>query len=207
MAIATDKLREWINGDQDYKAGVMLYITYGRINQLKEIFKNNPIPTDLIRRKLLSELTRIYQGEKKQTPPVKKSQIKVVPVAVPGNDEAKEFIEDEIFTSEKQRILLLFKEQSDLHSKLDATEREDDRRELCLQILKLDKQVSSGWDNLDYYKEHGCFKPVSVKPELTPVELVKRRNTLRSYVSREKNEEKLAAFKLELEQVEEALAE
>lgn len=215
MAIAVDfdKLRAWINEDQDYKTGVILYTTYGDIQQLKQIFQSNPNPTEIIRRKLLSEIQRLYSCAKKDSPTVTK-RIEIVTktrtVTDPTHNDTVRLPDsepsDQLYLQEKERVLLLFKEQSSLHSQLDTIESEQERTPICLKILELDKQVSAGWEALDYYKANGTFKKAPDKKEMTVIEMVKRRNTLRSYVSREKNPEKLFAYKLELFTIEEALS-
>ena len=209
MAITTDAgaLREWLNGDHHYGRGVALYTMYGDIAMLKDLFQQTRSPSLQIRQKLFGEIKRLYLQAVREPQPVPPVPGQLPPAHKPVKDHAPagNFESDPEFIERKNEVMLLFKEQSHLQSHLDQLATEQERTPLCLRILELEAPIAKGWDELDYYREHRAFPQPKEKPKLTPIELIKRRNNLRTYITREKNEEKKLKLQEELQAIEEAL--
>lgn len=101
-----------------------------------------------------------------------------------------------------------YKEAAYYHSELSEAKSEEENRKLAFQILDTMDEVEALWKKRDFVRQYG------VKPDfefqglssLTPTQLLNRRNTLRSYVSKAKkgklNAEKVPEWDAEIAAVE-----
>lgn len=101
------------------------------------------------------------------------------------------------------------------HATLIHVKSEEERKVKAFEIIHSFDRIHSIWSDLDYYKTSGRLpeKPVEKPPlileDLSVLDLITRRNTLRSYISKEKKAgndiDKIAAWKTEIEKISELI--
>ena len=147
-------------------------------------------------------------AEKKFTAPIPDDQYEALP------EEVKKL------NSEKDE---LFKEFSYLHNRLSEYEvlsvghtgrdllvsfnnytNEDEAGVDALRLLELEDRLKKYWSDLDFFANHGKLpdKQMPVIKEMTIVEAVKRRNNLRTYISRDPESKNMQAWKDEVDEIE-----
>lgn len=175
-----EAIRIWLNGHRDYKAGVILYNTYGTSNLLKRLFAESG-ETTFKKEKLVaafqemirgaSSVTKIDTGVQKRPTSGSKFETKKsqpspgTPQALlikqphknPGTGWSREMddVESALFNEWKP----LFSERNDLCSRIGEIARlgeKDKARELeagvmALRILDLDDQCDQYYSKRDYY--------------------------------------------------------
>lgn len=85
----------------------------------------------------------------------------------------------------------LYDERSGLHMQLEGLATEEARRLMCVRILALSRALDENWAADRYVRAHGQLPPAPAPAPgldtLSPAELLKRRNNLRSQASKLKN--------------------
>lgn len=188
MAIA--EIDAWLkNGD--YFTAVQLYGRYGKDKFLVSLFSKGPsvYNRDRIRR----ELEKINQSTGLPTFPasyIPEGQYAALPTSIKEVKERKD---------------ILFKEARDLHSRL-LLMKPAERYKAKYRILDLWDEINDLWKLLDTYSATGKLPdppdPVPIDPELSPVQLIGRRNNLRSYITKGRMK-----YKAELAAIERKLSE
>ncbi len=202
-------IADWFHIGCPYSEGVELYAQFGRNSTLLSNFKSrqNKFNTD----KLHYELTKLLPQSPHLTVPTivhspqpteTKSEL-VIRIATEGSNEAelKSLLEGgkgdvdqdvrEKSIQNPEYLTLLrecrenWKRATYLLLQLDHTENEGTREKMCFEILDLRQSTQAGWDKLDYFDEHGKWPELSnpLVVMTDPIELMKRRNTLRTYIS------------------------
>ncbi|WP_143017147.1 hypothetical protein [Catalinimonas alkaloidigena] len=106
----------------------------------------------------------------------------------------------------------LYKISNHLRLKLPLIVRQQDRAPLCREIRSHFDRIHDLWTQLDYYRAHGELPP-NLKEVTVAIEdraqLERRRNTLRTYLSRARNgtrpSDKVPAWEAELRSIEKKL--
>lgn len=170
-------IESWLNGDRDFSAGVSLYDAYGSSEILKRTFAAGENGYTIA--KLSQELESIYMSLEEHEP--------LPPVPMVG-------LPDDLREVEKQ-AKDLFKEMSYLHSTLEnpaVNPTDEIRLSNALRIRELHLEIRERFRMVDHFRETGKRLEIEVRevkkapdPEqLSPTDLVNRRNTLRTYVSK-----------------------
>lgn len=107
-----------------------------------------------------------------------------------------------------------YAEGAALHSKLVLVD-EETRFAHATRILELDQLTQEIWRKIDYYRNNGVLPDEPKEKEKvdnaqrSTVDLIQRRNTLRSYISKAKNGKKpekyIPEWEVELKEVEELI--
>lgn len=186
----------------DYARAEAAYAELGDSDLLKRLFAQGD--TVYNRRKLREELQRLADRGAAKLPVPTRGIRPRDRADAPGDvlTIEREWRRD---LSEARRLHMGLAEQPDQAARYGAAAR----------ILDLDDAVRAAWRKLDYYDAHGTLPP----PPLPPVnlalsdlvEMERRRNTLRTYLSRSKDkagqEEKRQAWQAEIHELEKRLAE
>lgn len=214
-------IRDWINNPSDFNTGLELYQKYGtRHHHVKMVANRGDTPAN--RQDLIYELGKLVGRDE------------IVPVAVlepvsatPAKLTAYVSVQ-EVASSQKGKIEFppeveaLRKEAIDkknrasfLHHQVFTKnyESKEERAKDSNEILDLMDEVKSSWDKIDYFKEHGKLpevpEPVAKVLSDNPIELLMRRNTLRTYISSarkgnhpRRKPEHIPAWEAEIEQIE-----
>ncbi|MCO6501351.1 MAG: hypothetical protein J5I47_13380 [Vicingus serpentipes] len=216
---AIEELQQWFESGKDYETGVFLYHQLGYSLVLKKLFAKGP--NNYTRPKLESELKKILakNSEKK----VVKPKIKKVVVQTKqsenrnnlskkqNNDPVQRFSEPQVqgyvyedlpdqLKYETQYRIRLFKEANAHHYRLDSLEDPIQIKASCKIILENFDKIQELWERLDYYLKYKIVLPETEKKtnvkdisKLDPFELIKKRNNLRSNLT--KNRKKLITLK------------
>jgi hypothetical protein len=194
--MSRDAIVEWLRGDRNYDRGRQLYEELGDDVFLKRLFAMGS--TVFNREKLEATLRKMVHGTGDGAAGPKEVMPGKVKYQEPTNKEFEQLPED--VRKLKKEGDLLFKEMSHLHSRL-MDMKDEERGAAALRILALAKELRSIWSKLDHYAEHGKL-PDAVKVEvkaMSVAEAMVRRNTLRSYLSRNPDSVKAEKWKAELE--------
>jgi len=176
----------WLNSEQDYPSGLILYDRYCKNSNLGRILRIGG-ETGKNRLTLAYELGKVLQTFLNLLKPTK-SQIKQDNQA-PKNEVRNQanLIED----IRKERKMI-YKMLDAHHASLSFRDREE-RRRIAFEILGLDDRLREIMTRINHYEETGIILPDSGKQGrimLTgkgPGELLKRMYTLRTYVTKYKN--------------------
>jgi hypothetical protein len=134
----------------------------------------------------------------------------------PLEDEAKILFEE---------IRMKLKVRDNLHATLEYIPTDEIRLGNALKILDISDEIAEGYDQLRHYDQHGILPPPPKKEERKKVskmdiaEMMTRRQTLRTYISRytrlrddsedtvirSRNQEILDKYKIELDEIDNAL--
>jgi hypothetical protein len=178
----------WLNSDQDYPSGLLLYDRFCKNTNLGRILRIGGA-TGKNRLTLAYELGKVIkpqalQNFQKHSKP-SLNQENPVPdkeIRIPAS-----LIED----IRKERKMI-YKVLDALHASLPFRDK-DERRRIVFEILDLDDRLREIMTRIDHYEETGIILPMPDKQEKIKVrgkdtcELLKRMYTLRTYVTRYKN--------------------
>lgn len=209
-----DEIKAWLDAPVSYQQGVDLYEKYGRLPRLKMLLKRGG-DTPRNRDTLKYELKKLYldAGPKKPeniktvapkniTPPAGNNtaaQAGNNTVAHTGNNTqgapGKTTLDADILQPIIKRKNQLFKEYVALFHSLEHLP-EKKRKEAAMECLALMDKNEELWRQIHFYEQHGRLPAVQDKavPDAPDTfKLMTRRNTLRSYISRDTK--KLATLK------------
>lgn len=191
-------IKQWLNGNRDYETGRMLYDRHGSNAAYKSVFALGPSPYNS--KKLERELEALVPIEAEPKP-------KPVAAIVEAKQEKDAFTDAS--TQVWEQMLPLLDEQRALHTELGVLATNSGRLKHAIRIMELADQLAPLWEQYHYAKEHGKLpEPIIVEKNIpeTGAQLITRRATLRTYLSRYKNRpDKLEKYQAELTQIEEAL--
>jgi hypothetical protein len=219
MAIA--EIKEWLYSSGVYYDGVELFRKHGNNPVLLSIFET--IETTDTLEMLQDKLRSLADADPeaaKESPPAPEPVVKRF--QAPADEKKYQSLDDEVkrLVEEKNS---LFKQMSYIHSRLldykslqpahngheilvdyNNFTNEEEAGDAALEILNLDVKIRTIWADLDYYETNGKLpeKRKKEQPILTAILAMKRRNALRSYVSREPGSIKIDQWRAEIRELE-----
>lgn len=174
----------WLNSDQDYPSGLLLYDLYYKNSKLGRILRIGGA-TGKNRLTLAYELGKVIgpmisshsvKANEHQAPMEEKPLVKIPAIQIEGL---------------RQRQKMTYKMLDNLHAVLEYRQVQE-RKEIAFQILDLDDQLKELAGQIAHYEKHGVI-PVNQTPEskkkvsdLNEVELIQCQHNLRTYVARYK---------------------
>lgn len=199
-------IQEWLDGPQEYAAGLLLYQQLGENNHLKRTLGHgaSAYNTSCLREELV-KLAKAGKGQAVvQLVPVA-SVLAVVETVI--TQPAPTIAAAAAPTSAIEPLLAeldaqwkpLYKEASFLQSQLEHAKDNQQRGTWSHQVLDLMDKVQEHWDACDHVREHGQLPPVPVVAPPPTLDLTDRaaveqhRNNLRSQISKQKRNAKRAA--------------
>lgn len=192
------QIEAWLQGAREYNDGLMLYHKYGNNFNLKRVFDKGP--NEYNQEKLLSELEAIkHVGEQVvNTVVVIGVPSPSEPVNVPAQNDT--YDRSKLLVPEKpekyhqlhNRWKAAYREASHLHqTKLGMDMHKNDRAKAVFRIMEIfEKEITPIWDMLDFFEENGHWPENLNEPKeyTTPAEMLKRRNNLRTYITKFKGD-------------------
>lgn len=164
-----------------YWKGVELYKQYGESAFLKNVFNGGE--DDYNRGKLIAALTEIRDNYVQEEEKV----IEKMPETLTEKlEEARRLMDQRSAIKERLRVYYL-SEQPQAELKKEA-----------FLILDINQRLQDIYDEERFYRQTGYLPEREVLSQETMQTLITRRNTLRTYLSRERNEDKIIEFKNEM---------
>ena len=178
----------WVNSDQDYFSGVLIYDRYGRNPNLARLLRRggatvkNRLTLSYELGKIAKQIAVSENIPALKKPPVKQEIQKTVSPVSP-----------EIITIDKLRSeqKMCYKMLDNLHAILPYKEKTE-RMNIAFQILELDDRLKEITIRIEHFDKHGVIPAQPVKDEpktlsdLNTAELIKRQMTVRTYITRYK---------------------
>lgn len=203
-----DQVNQWLKDGADYFKGLQLFEQHSKNTALLSLFETGP--GVFTSRKLREELVKLSDSskpaEKKYTAPVNESFKKFATHVKPDIDISS--LPDEL----KQHNIRkgeLYRKAAYLHSQLAIIPSDEERYKAAKTIIDSFNEINQIWAWLDYWHEHKKLHPDLVPAEARKVfgmSEMKRMQNLRSYISRDANNEKkadkVAKWKVELLELE-----
>lgn len=205
-------LQEWLDGPQDYEAGRLLYAQHGPNFVLKRTLSHGP--TAYNRSALREELARLAKAGPlpvaSHPAPAAPAVVETVLAAPPAPATAQ------LLEQLDKQWKPPYKEASHLQGQLRHAKDVQQRCEWAHRILDLMDSVQDTWDAAAYAKQHGQLPPepapVAPPPALDLRDrqaVLKRRNGLRSQVSKQRRNAdraaEVAAWREEIAQLDNVL--
>jgi hypothetical protein len=210
----------WLNSDQDYPSGLLLYDQYcknsnlGRILRIGGATGKNRLTLAYELGKVISLQISLPSPEKALFKPVTEKENP--PVKLPAV-----LIED---IREEQKMI--YKMLDSLHACLPFREKEE-RRKIAFEILDLDDRLREIYTRIENYERTGVLLPkleITVKNNISGKdtgELIKRQYSVRTYLTRYKKlleesdslkdrdryQKKLDEYQLEIEEINKKLGQ
>ena len=215
-------VHEWLGSERDYEAGRQLYAALGDNDRLKRMLASGA--NHYNREALAWELTKLARAGGGAaavgvTPIVQVATLIVRPEnatiplqkqeSSPEKEESAPAKGGELLAELKADQRLLYDERAGVHAQLEGAKDEEECRLMAVRVMHLTRQLDANWATYHYVEAHGELPPPAAAPgldQLSPADLLKRRNNLRSQVSKLKNRpdraHDLAAAQTELAAVE-----
>ena len=207
-------VKAWLESGRDYEQGRQLYAALGTNDRLKRLLDGGP--NNYNREALGWELTKLGRLPENATFSLQSvptfanpaSSVPALPAALAATGPAALANPAEPATPATAAKLAtlaelaqarrpLYDERSGLHSQLDGLATDADRYALAVRIQALSRQLNENWNTTRYVEQHGELPPppaaAPALATLAPAELLKRRNNLRSLVSKLKTKPARAA--------------
>jgi len=178
----------WLNSEQDYPSGLLLYDRYCKNPNLGRILKVGGA-TGKNRLTLIYELGKIakHVAVSVDIPAMKKPQEKPeITISIPQVPHKTSCIEN--LRSEQK---MCYKMLDNLNAVLPYKEIQE-RKDIAFQILELDDRLMEITQRINHYEKHGVIPlaPITDEPkkvsELSDAELIQRQNNVRTYITRYK---------------------
>lgn len=184
-----EKLENWLKAPVYYE-GVQLYEMHGKSKLLKRMFSKGS--DDYNFHVLHRELESLLDDARK-----KQAEL---------DDKTPHFIKD--LRNDTKRLMderVILKEQA--RQVISQGETSGERlKEIAFRLaFGIKKDLDRKFSMIEFWERNGFLPEMQQHKQRNVAELVKRRNTLRTYVSRAKDPEKLKEWKKELEEIEIAL--
>ncbi len=181
------EIENWL-AEPAYWAGVELYDKYGDSDMLKKFFQGSSDSYN--KKKLAAELTAILDKarELESAKPIIEDSAQVKDLKTLGNS----LMDERAALKERARVLVAsgIKEGPDLH-------------EIAMSLaFGIRYQLDSIFGKIQFEKVNGVLPESDGAAVLTIADMIKRRNTLRTYLSRGGRPEKIEKWKAELFQLE-----
>lgn len=177
-------VRKWLNSSKKvFSIGVALYNTYGDNAALKDALKQGYSEYRLNR--ITTELSKIAAGTPEPEPEDTVAENSTPPpVAIEPKQHTKK--DDDPYQDEWKP---LYQEMQLHRHRIRDVSDKNERGQLAMRILELEGLCNFWWERRDYYQINGVMMPEednTPDPFVDMNQLVKKRNTLRTYVSRYK---------------------
>jgi|GEM_PF-2535573 len=209
-------IAQWLNSERDYGEGLELLKKAGVSNALYGILSKGPSFYNRTRlaKELSNSLTKKPSNSKKASSSLAKSLDRNAVKSIEPGSPANETKHEPLALAPYYKIL---KEQYSIvnhfHPLLDATYNLDRKRSFEIKLALQDawNEIEGLYRIIHYYQEHGQILPNKYlggenNLDLDPKSLIKRRNNLRSYISRHKDNPrkavKVEAWRAELVKLE-----
>jgi hypothetical protein len=224
-------LQAWLDSERDYEVGRLLYEHYGDNARLKQVLGHGPSAYNC--EALAWELQKLAKQVHDAGPPYQIGYIGNTlgfvglnqPIRAteenatetlqtePAKDFSADIDQAALLIPLSQARRPLYDERTLLHGQLEVLAEkgtQEEVRQAAERVMQLSRELNANWKIDAYVREHGQLPPAPApKPgleALTPAELVTKRNTLRSRVSKLKKQshraDDLATVQAELLQVE-----
>ncbi len=184
----------WLKGNRNYAEGVKLYEKHGKSSVLKNLFALGE--TRFNKGRLAEELTKLSAFEKKEVvahqrpaeeKPLGDFKVHSVPTmkkiergSLPDHLQKKDIKKGE-----------LVRKRGFLHAQLGKALNDDDRLKIADEIILIDEEIRGIWKELDGFVPGQKDTSGMLAP--APVDIIKRRNSLRSQISKQKKNTRRAA--------------
>jgi hypothetical protein len=198
-------VQAWLDSERNYEAGRQLYEQLGDNARLKQVLGHGPSAYN--QEALAWELQKLARAG------VTAAVALAVPRPAVVVESATESLQSEPvkdFSADIARAALLiplsqarrplYDERTQLHGQLEVLAEhasQDDVRQAAARIMQLSRELNANWKTDAYVRAHGQLPPPPAAAPgldtLSPVELVKKRNSLRSQVSKLKKRPDRAA--------------
>jgi hypothetical protein len=228
-------VHEWLGSERDYEVGRLLYAALGNNDRLKQMLSSGPnhynreaLAWELTKLQRAGVVVDVMLNPTVDYLTAQRQQLSdaTFQAAVLSSPDATETLqkvensdEKEESSPEKGTKLLdelkgarrpLYDERDGVHAQLEPAASEEERRLLAVRLMSLYRQLDANWETTHYVAAHGELPPAPAAApgldQLPPAELLKRRNNLRSQVSKLKNKphraDDLVRVEAELVQVE-----
>ncbi|RZK36039.1 MAG: hypothetical protein EOO57_07980 [Hymenobacter sp.] len=193
----------WLDSEQDFPQGVQLYAQHPEARPaLLALFERSG-PGPFTSKQLVQEIERLAVEQPTPAPVAAAANAAATAPTSPASPEQPADVAP--LAAEK---LHLFKEASNLHGTLRHLATDEERFKAACTIKANFRRSDEIFDALSYREKHGALPPVveSVIADDDHAGLLKRRNTLRTYISSQRGtNEKRAAWQAELAKVERKL--
>jgi hypothetical protein len=193
------QIEHWLNSDRNYDSGTLLYNLYGNNHNLKRVFMRGPDEYNI--EKLASELGEIKHLGNQVVPVIVTAPLPDQPATpvIPTYDRQVLLVSEKPAKYDELHKLWkdAYKNASYLQQhKLGKDQSKEVRAEAAKEIMDLfGKVITPAWDQLAHFDEYGTFPEeiVEVKVYETEVDILKRRNNLRTYITKFKDDPKKAS--------------
>jgi hypothetical protein len=195
-------VQAWLDSERNYEVGRQLYEQLGDNARLKQVLGHGPNAYNV--ESLAWELGKLAKAGVTAAVALAVPLPAVVVESAPESEPAKDYSADiargALLIPLSQARRLLYDERTQLHAQLEVLAEhgsQEDVRLLAVRIMALSRELNANWKTDAYVREHGQLPPPPAAAPgldtLSPVELVKKRNTLRSQVSKLKKRPDRAA--------------
>lgn len=202
--------KEWLQSEKDYQAGIdILREAKGRSLIWRLLSKNKTFYNTQRLEREIFELAKL--GEEDESVCIRKHV-----VGPESNKEALKFTDSLLPAYQQQRRL--YAQVNHLHPLLDATYNLDRKKafEIKLALQNAWQEIEEIWRILNYWKENQVVLPnkyqeQGLEPLMDKTQMLKRRNNLRTYLSKHQGNPKKALacqdWQKELNQLDKQLAD
>lgn len=187
----------WLDSEQDFTQGVQLYAQHPQARPALVALFERAGSGPFTNKQLVQEIERLVAEQLAAAPAAAPTSPAGATPAQPAGVAALE--------AEKRQ---LFKEASNLHGTLRLLPTDAERYKAACTIKANFRRIDAIWDALSYQQQHGALPPIveSVIADDDRAGLLRRRNTLRTYISSQRGtNEKRAEWAAELTNVERKL--
>jgi len=185
--------KEWLESERNYEAGRLLYQQLGDSDRLKlalargdNFYNREALVWEITKLARAGVVTSVAVVDSPAAAAVVENATEVVqpaPVAIPAASPLL------IELAEARRPL--YDERTQLHGQLEVLAEhasQDDVRLAAVRIMALSRELNANWKADAHVREHGQLPPAPPAAPgldmLTPAELLKKRNNLRSQASK-----------------------
>jgi hypothetical protein len=209
-------VQAWLDSERDYEVGRLLYDQLGDNARLKQVLGHGPSAYN--REALVWELQKLAKQVREPLKdigaPQSVVQVVIPPAPVqPSEDLSETFAKAELLIPLSQARRPLYDERTLLHGQLEVLAEKGTQEEVRVvaeRIMHLSRELNENWKKDAYVREKGHLPPPPAAAPgletLSSAELLKKRNNLRSQVSKLKKQphraDDLAKVEVTLNQVE-----
>ncbi len=197
MAIAD--IERWLNGSKDFATGKTMYLHYGKDETFRK--QLGLAETSFLKRKLITHLRALNEEAKEilLTKSILSQKAALPPKDLPEFIPPKNYKRPTYNRSDlspfvqtrddlrKSKWAQLNEYRKMLNRHAETKEELEKNIQLIKKIKQLDKELDLLWDEINYYQATGEELLQENEVNLPLHELVKKRNNIRSYVSRYKD--------------------
>ena len=191
-------VQAWLDGERNYEVGRQLYEQLGDNARLKQVLGHGPSTYN--QEALAWELTKLARAGVTAAVALAVPLPAVVVASAPPTVPSEPTPENPLLAELREARRPLYDERTHLHAQLEVLAEhgsQADVHQAALRIMALSRELEASKQTEAYVAEHGQLPPPPAAAPgldtLSPVDLLKKRNSLRSQVSRLKKREDRAA--------------